>query len=67
MARQEVLRGVIQRLEKALAEFRDEEKRVLEGCEHVYPDGRAAATGAPTKVCAICGQIVKGRDDKLWG
>mgnify|MGYP002683089232 CR=1 FL=1 len=39
----------------------------LEGCEHTYPDGRQAATGAATKVCAICGQMLKGRDDKLWG
>ena len=67
LARQEVLRTVIQRLESALLEFKDESDRTLAGCEHTYPDGRTASTGAQTHICAICGQVLKGRDDKLWG
>jgi hypothetical protein len=67
LARQEVLRVVIQRLETALAEFRGEEQKVLEGCDHTYPDGRQAGTGGKTKICAICGRMLKGRDEKLWG
>jgi hypothetical protein len=67
VARQEVLRDVIKRLEGALAEFRAENEKTLAGCEHTYPDGRAAATGGSTKICAICGAVLKGRDDKLWG
>jgi hypothetical protein len=67
VARHEVLRTVIVRLEETLAELRAEQQRALEGCEHQYPDGRAAATGGSTKVCAICGQVLKAREGKLWG
>jgi len=58
---------VIARLEETLTELRAEQQRALEGCEHVYPDGRLAGTGTSTKVCAICGQVLKGREGKLWG
>jgi len=67
LARTEVLRTVISRLEETLAELRAEQQKALEGCEHQYPDGRQASTGASTKVCAICGQVLKGREGKLWG
>ncbi len=67
LARHEVLRSVITRLEATLAELRAEQQRALEGCEHQYPDGRQAVTGTATKVCAICGQMQKGREGKLWG
>jgi hypothetical protein len=67
VARQEILRTVITRLEAYLEELRTEQKKALEGCEHTYADGRHAAAGGSTKVCAICGQLIKGRDDKLWG
>jgi len=67
VARHEVLRVVIARLEETLAELRTEQQRALEGCEHVYPDGRAAATGGSTKVCAICGKMLKAREGKIWG
>jgi hypothetical protein len=67
VARQEVLRDVIKKLEGALAEFRVEVERTLVGCDHTYPDGRSAGTGGSTKICAICGGMLKGRDDKLWG
>jgi hypothetical protein len=67
VARQEVLRDVIKRLEGALAEFRAEAEKTLVGCEHTYPDGKAAAVGGSTKICAVCGAMVKGRDEKLWG
>lgn len=67
VARAEILRNVITRLESYLAELQAEQRKALEGCEHGYADGRSAATGSATKVCAVCGQVVKGRDDKLWG
>ncbi len=67
VVRQEVLRTVIARLEAYLGELHEEQKKAIEGCEHTYADGRGATTGGTTKVCAICGQVVKGRDDKLWG
>jgi len=67
VARQEILRTVIARLEAYLGELQAEQKKALEGCEHTYADGRSAATGSNTKVCAICGLVVKGSADKLWG
>jgi hypothetical protein len=67
VARHEVLRAVISRLEGTLAELRAEQQRALDGCEHQYADGRGAATGGSTKVCAICGRVLKAKDDKLWG
>jgi hypothetical protein len=66
-ARQEVLRDIIKRLEGALTEFRAEVEKTLAGCEHTYPDGRTASTGGSTKICSVCGAVLKGRDDKLWG
>jgi hypothetical protein len=67
VARQEILRTVIGRLEAYLGELNAEQKKALEGCEHTYADGRSAATGSSTKICAICGAVVKGSGDKLWG
>ena len=67
VVRLEILRTFIQRVEKTLSDLRSEEGQLLQGCEHTYADGRAAATGGSTKVCALCGQVLKGRDDKLWG
>lgn len=68
LARHEVLRAVVSRLEETLAELRAEQQKALEGCEHTYPDGRTASTGGSTKACAICGQLLKGRGEgKLWG
>ncbi len=67
LARHEVLRTVISRLEETLNELRAEQKKALEGCEHQYPDGRPAVSGVGTKVCAICGTVLKGSEGKLWG
>jgi hypothetical protein len=67
VARHEILRTIIARLQAYLGELEAEQKKGLDGCEHTYADGRQAATGSATKVCAICGVVVKGRDDKLWG
>ena len=67
MARREALRGKIGEHEDALAKLRAEEATLLEGCEHAYPDGRAAMTGAQVKICAICGKLLRARDEKLWG
>jgi hypothetical protein len=67
VAQQEILRTVIGRLEAYLGELHAEQKKALDGCEHTYADGRSAATGTATKVCAICGLVVKGSADKLWG
>ena len=44
-----------------------EEARLLEQCEHEYADGRHAVAGGRVKICAICGRLLKQRDDKLWG
>jgi len=67
IARKEVLLDVIKRLEAAAAEFRAESEKALVGCEHTYPDGRVAVTGGSTKICSICGGVLKGREAKLWG
>ncbi len=67
LARREELRAEIAKHEAALAALRAEEARLLDGCEHHYADGRSAATGGRVKICAICGHVLPGRDEKLWG
>ena len=67
LARREQLRADIAKRELELEQMRAEESRLLEGCEHVYSDGRGAATGGRVKICSICGRLLKARDEKLWG
>lgn len=67
LERREQLRVEIAKQEESLAALREEEERLLGACEHTYADGRAAAVGGRIKVCAICGHVLKGRDEKLWG
>jgi hypothetical protein len=67
LALRERLRAEIEKAEDALAALRAEETRLLDGCEHAYPDGRAAGVGGRVRVCAICGRVLKGREEKLWG
>jgi hypothetical protein len=67
LARREKLRGDIDRLKGELDALLEEEARLLEACEHVYADGRSASTGAQVRICAVCGRVLKHRDDKLWG
>lgn len=65
--RREQLRSDIAKHEAALAALRAEEARLLERCDHTYADGRRATAGSPVRVCAVCGQLLKARDEKLWG
>ncbi|HET7826279.1 MAG TPA: hypothetical protein VFK90_13170 [Anaeromyxobacter sp.] len=67
LIRREELRADIVKLETDLAALREQEARLLEGCEHAYADGRAASTGGRIRICSICGSVLKQRDDKLWG
>jgi hypothetical protein len=67
LARREQLRADIAKQEVELEQLRAEESRLLETCEHVYADGRGAATGGRVKICAVCGRLLKARDEKLWG
>lgn len=67
LARRDALRVEIAKAEVELERLRLEESRLLEGCEHAYADGRGAATGGRMKICAICGRLLKQRDEKLWG
>ncbi|HEX9402662.1 MAG TPA: hypothetical protein VF912_21380 [Anaeromyxobacter sp.] len=67
LARREQLRADIGKVELELERMRAEESRLLEGCEHLYADGRGAATGGRVKICSICGRLLKARDEKLWG
>lgn len=67
LARRETLREKIAESESSLAALRAEEAKLLEGCEHVYGDGRPAMVGAQVKICAICGKLLRARDEKLWG
>ena len=60
LARREQLRADIAKRELELEQMRAEESRLLEGCEHLYADGRV-------KICSICGRLLKQRDEKLWG
>lgn len=65
--RRAVIEAQIAKHEAALAELRIERGRLLEGCEHAYSDGRTAVTGVKVKICAICGRVIPGKDEKLWG
>lgn len=65
--RREELRAEIAKHEEALAALRAEEEQLLGECEHTYADGRHAVVGGRIRVCAVCGQVLKGRDEKLWG
>jgi hypothetical protein len=67
LRRRDQLRSEIAEHEASLAELRAEEARLLESCEHIYADGRRAVAGAQVKICAVCGRVLPGRDDKLWG
>ena len=67
LARRDTLRAEIARREAELDRLRQEEQRLLEGCEHRYADGRPAGAGARLKICAVCGQVLPARDEKLWG
>ncbi len=67
LTRRAELRAEIAKLESDLAALRQEEERLLAGCEHEYADGRSAATGASVKICAVCGRVLPNRDEKLWG
>jgi hypothetical protein len=61
------LRADIEKARGELEALLEEETRLLEGCEHLYGDGRSAATGGRVRICAICGRLIKHRDEKLWG
>jgi hypothetical protein len=67
MARRAELRADIERLKGELDALLQEEARLLDGCEHLYADGRSASTGGAVRICAICGHVLKNRDEKLWG
>jgi hypothetical protein len=67
LARRDTLRAEIEKQEAALSGLREELTKLLEGCEHSYADGRSAAAGARVRVCAVCGRVLAGRDEKLWG
>jgi hypothetical protein len=67
LARRAELREEIEKRRAELQELLAEEARVLDGCEHVYADGRSASTGGRVRICAICGQLPKHREEKLWG
>jgi hypothetical protein len=67
LARRAELRADIAKREVELEQLRSEEARLLESCEHVYADGRGAATGGRVKICSICGRLLPQRDEKLWG
>ncbi|HET8541205.1 MAG TPA: hypothetical protein VFL83_15125 [Anaeromyxobacter sp.] len=67
LARRAELRADIEKLRGELEALLDDEARLLEGCEHVYADGRSASTGGRVRICAICGRLLKNREEKLWG
>ena len=67
LARRADLRADIAKREMELEQLRAEETRLLDGCEHLYADGRGAAAGGRVKICSICGRLLPGRDEKLWG
>ncbi len=67
LARRAKLRADIEKVKGELETLLEEEAHVLEGCEHQYVDGRSAATGGRVRICAICGRLIKSRDEKLWG
>jgi hypothetical protein len=67
LARRTELRADIAKRERDLEQLRLEETRLLDGCEHVYADGRGAGAGGRVKICSICGRLLPNRDEKLWG
>jgi hypothetical protein len=67
LARRAELRADIEKVRSDLEALLEDEARLLEGCEHVYGDGRSAATGGRVRICSICGRLIKHRDEKLWG
>ncbi len=67
LARRAQLRADIGRLKVELDALVEEEARLLDGCEHVYADGRSAGAGGAVRICAVCGRVLKHRDEKLWG
>lgn len=67
LARRAELRADIEKLRGELEALLEEEARLLDACEHAYADGRGAATGGRIRICAICGRLMKHRDEKLWG
>lgn len=67
LARRDQIRAQMAKREAELAELRAEETRLLERCEHTLADGRSAAAGATIRLCSLCGRVLKGRDEKLWG
>ncbi len=67
LARRAELRADIEKVRGELEALLEEEARLLDGCEHAYADGRSAATGGRVRICAICGRLIKNRDEKLWG
>ncbi len=67
LARRDALRADIAKLETELDSLRTEEAKLLDGCEHAYADGRNASAGGKVKICAVCGKVLKQKDEKLWG
>lgn len=67
LARRAELRADITKLEVEIEALRAAEARLLDGCEHAYADGRSAGAGGQVRICAICGRVLKHRDEKLWG
>ncbi len=67
LARRAELRADIDKRNAELEALLEEEARLLDGCEHVYADGRSAGTGGRVRICAICGRLLKHREEKLWG
>jgi hypothetical protein len=67
LARRAELRADIDKRNAELEALLEEEARLLDGCEHTYGDGRAAGAGGRVRICAICGHVLKHRDEKLWG
>ena len=55
LARREQLRADIAKQEVELEQLRAEESRLLETCEHLYADGRGAATGGRVKIARSAG------------
>ncbi len=67
LARRAELRADMDKLRAEVEALLEQEARLLDGCEHVYEDGRSAATGGRIRICAICGRLMRQRDEKLWG
>ena len=67
LARRAELREEIEKRRLDLEALLEDEARLLDGCEHHYADGRSASTGGRVRICAICGHLLKQREEKLWG